>query len=86
MTYTKIRLFTANGIPEALSNLWYRTDSSVVEIQDAVEDARDGKDLLRRLGRMKLLRRFTLDRENEQKIRLKSTDCWGNISYLEIHR
>lgn len=86
MTYTKIRLFTANGIPEALSNLWYRTDSSVVEIQDAVEDARDGKDLLRRLGRMKLLRRFTLDRETEQKIRLKSTDCWGNISYLEIHR
>lgn len=86
MTYKKIRLFTANGIPEALSNLWYGTESSVVEIQDAVEDARDGKDLLRRLGRMKLLRRFTLDRENEQKIRLKSTDCWGNISYLEIHR
>lgn len=86
MTYTKIRLFTANGIPEALSNLWYGTESSVVEIQDAVEDARDGKDLLRRLGKMKLLRRFTLDRETEQKIRLKSTDCWGNISYLEIHR
>ena len=86
MTYKKIRLFTANGIPEALSNLWYGTESSVVEIQDAVEDARDGKDLLRRLGRMKLLRRFTLDRDNEQKIRLKSTDCWGNISDLEIHR
>lgn len=86
MTYKKIRLFTANGIPEALSNLWYAAESSVVEIQDAVEDARDGKDLLRRLGRMKLLRRFTLDRETEQKIRLKSTDCWGNISYLEIHR
>ena len=86
MTYTKIRLFTANGIPEALSNLWYGTESSVVEIQDAVEDAKDGKDLLRRLGGMKLLRRFTLDRETEQKIRLKSTDCWGNISYLEIHR
>lgn len=86
MTYKKIRLFTANGIPEALSNLWYGTESSVVEIQDAVEDARDGKDLMRRLAGMKLLRRFTLDRETEQKIRLKSTDCWGNISYLEIHR
>lgn len=40
MTYTNIRLFTANGIPEALSNLWYGTDCSVVEIQDAIEDAR----------------------------------------------
>lgn len=50
MTYTKISLYTSNGIPEALSNLWYRTESSVVEIQDAVEDAQNGKDLLRRLG------------------------------------
>ena len=86
MTYTNIKLYTANGIPEALSNLWYGTDSSVVELQDAVEDARDSKDLLQRLGKMKLLRRFTIDRETEQKIRLKSTDCWGNISYLEIRR
>lgn len=86
MTYTKISLYTSNGIPEALSNLWYRTESSVVEIQDAVEDAKNGKDLLRRLGSMKLLRRFTLDRENEQRLRLKSTDCFGNVSYLEIRK
>ena len=38
MTYTKINLYLANGIPEALSNLWY------------------------------------------------GTDCWGNVSYLEIIR
>ena len=46
MTYTNIRLFTANGIPEALSNLWYSNDSSVVKIEDAVEDASDSNDLL----------------------------------------
>ena len=86
MTHTKISLYTSNGIPEALSNLWYGTDCSVAEIQDAVEDAEIGKDLLRRLGSMKLLRRFTLDRENERKIRLKSTDCFGNVSYLEIRK
>ena len=56
MTYTNIRLFTANGIPEALSNLWYGTDCSVVEIQDAIEDAKNAADLLRRIQRMKLLR------------------------------
>ena len=86
MTYTKIRLYTSNGIPEALSNLWYGTDSSVVEIRDAVEDAKNGKDLLNRIQKMKLLRQFTLARENEKRIRFKGTDCWGNTSYLEIIR
>lgn len=86
MTYTNIRLFTANGIPEALSNLWYGTDCSVVEIQDAIEDAKNAADLLRRIRKMKLLRKVALDRENEQKVRFKTTDCWGNISYLEIRK
>lgn len=86
MTYTNIRLFTANGIPEALSNLWYGTDCSVVEIQDAIEDAENAADLLRRIQRMKLLRKVALDRETEQKVRFKTTDCWGNISYLEIRK
>ena len=35
---------------------------------------------------MKLLRKFTLDRETEKRIRFKGTDCWGNVSYLEIIR
>lgn len=52
----------------------------------AVEDAKNGKDLLNRIQKMKLLRKFTLDRENEKHIRFKGTDCWGNVSYLEIIR
>lgn len=52
MTYTKINLYLANGIPEALSNLWYGSDSAVVEIRDAVEDAKNGKDLLNRIQKM----------------------------------
>ena len=86
MTYKNIVLFTANGIPEALSNLWFRTDCSVVEIRDAIEDAKNGKDLLNRIQKMKLLRKFTLDRETDKRIRFKETDCWGNVSYLEIIR
>ena len=86
MTYTNIRLFTANGIPEALSNLWYGTDCSVVEIQDAIEDAKNAADLLRRIQKMKLLKKVALDRETEQRVWFKTTDCWGNISYLEIRK
>lgn len=72
--------------PGGLSNLWYGSDSAVVEIRDAVEDAKNGKDLLNRIQKMKLLRKFTLDRENDKRIRFKGTDCWGNVSYLEIIR
>lgn len=50
------------------------------------EDAKNGKDLLNRIQKMKLLRKFTLDRENDKRIRFKGTDCWGNVSYLEIIR
>ena len=66
MTYTKINLYLANGIPEALSNLWYGSDSAVVEIRDAVEDAKNGKDLLNRIQKMKLLRKFTVERQDRQ--------------------
>ena len=86
MTYTNIRLYTADGIPEAMENLWFRHECSLVEIQDAVEDAKDSKDLLQRIRRMKLLRKFTFDRENEQRIRFKGTDFCDNISYLEIRK
>ena len=64
MTYTKISLYLANGIPEALSNLWNGSDSAVVEIRDAVEDAKNGKDLLIRIQKIKLLRKFTHDRDS----------------------
>lgn len=84
MNYKKIRLFTSNGIPEALSNLWYRNECSATEISDAVEDAEDAKDLLERLQEMQLLRRLERDRETEAYIRFKATDCWGNVSSLQI--
>ena len=54
--------------------------------RNLVEDAKNGKDLLNRIQKMKLLRKFTLDRENDKRIRFKGTDCWGNVSYLEIIR
>ena len=57
MTYSKIKLYMASGIPEALSNIWYKDDSSVVEIEDAVEDASDSSDLLNRIKKLNLLKK-----------------------------
>lgn len=86
MKYTKIRLYTSRGYAESLSNLWSTNKCSIVELEDAVEDAKDAKDLLMRLRRMKLLRVFLIDRVTDTKIRFKGKDGMGNTSYLEVIR
>lgn len=84
MTYTKIRLYTADGIRESLDNLWYYGDCSITKLQDAIEDSKDSHELLERLTHMNLLRLIFFDRETEKKIRLLTLDGYRNIGYLEI--
>jgi len=85
MNHNKIRYITSNGIALALSNLWYRNECSVAAIDDAVEDARDGKDLVRLLNKLRILGgAFRLDRETPSKVRLAQTDTLGNVRYLEV--
>ena len=85
MTYQKILHYTDDRIPLSLKNL-YGFDHSVVDIEDAIEDAKDVDDLLVKLTNMRLLRRVLFDKENESRIRLKCLDCFGNVSYLEIRK
>ncbi len=85
MTYQKILYYTANRIPLSLKDLC-GFDHSVVDLEDAIEDAKDVDDLLVKLTNMRLLRRVLFDKENESRIRLKCLDCIGNVSYLEIRK
>ena len=80
----KISLQTSRGQEEALSNLWYGNSCDIASFRDAVEDSRTGAEMVRNLGRLDLLRKFRLDRETDTRIRLKSTDTLGNVSYLII--
>lgn len=82
MTYTKNQILQCKRNSGGTQNLWYSNDRSVVDI----EDESDGNDLLKLIKRLKLMRKFTLDRENDKRIRFKCTDCWGNVSYLEVIR
>ena len=85
MTCNKLRYFTSNGTPLALSNLCYRC--SVAAIEDAVEDAKDGKELARLLNQLRLLHgEFRVDRETPEKVRLIQTDTLSNVSYLEVRK
>ena len=76
-------LKTSNGIREALSNLWYQNECSIAHIEDAVADSRTGYELMTKLNSLNLFRKFTLDRETDTKVRLKSVDRLGNVSYFE---
>ena len=76
-------LKTSNGIREAMSNLWFGNDCSIVDIEDIVEDSTNGTELMNGLNSLNLFRKFTLDRETDKKVRLKSVDGLGNVSYFE---
>lgn len=76
-------LRTSNGIKEALSNLWYKNECSIVEIEDAVADSNNGTELLNQLNKLKLFGKYTLDRETDTMVRIKVVDAMGNISYFE---
>lgn len=86
MNIQKISLRTSNGIPESLSNLWFRNECDISQIEDAIYDSTDAKELVDKINCLKLLRKFTFDREIETKIRLKSIDAHGNISFLEVYK
>lgn len=76
-------LRTSSGIREAMENLWYKNECSIAQIEDAVEDSKTGYDLMTKLNSLNLFRKFTLDRETDTKVRLKSVDRLGNVSYFE---
>lgn len=75
------RLRTDRGIAEALCNLCSRC--SVTDIEDAVEDSQTGAELLNKLSKLSLSRKIALDRETDDKVRLKTIDFCGNVGYLE---
>ena len=80
------KLRCSNGGREAMSNLWYHNESSIAEIEDAVEESKNGKELTNKLNSLKLLRKFTFDKETDKKVRLKAIDSFGNISYFEVEK
>lgn len=85
MTYRNIEYYNSNGIALSSSNLCTRT-VSIVDIYDAIEDARDGRDLAARLNRLDLPVKIQFGRESAIRTSLKALDCFGNINYLEVFK
>ena len=81
----KLSLTTARGIPESLSNICAH-DECPEYIMDAAEDSKTGKEFLKGIRELHLLRHFEIERETENYVRLKGTDAFGNISFLKAYK
>lgn len=76
---------TATMIPCAMCDLaWDRDDT--VKIYDAVEDAKDGKDLVKRLNALDLKVHWTLDRETDTTVRLRGKEPMDNTRFFFAHK
>lgn len=73
---------TKDGTRLSLSNLYFRNESSVVEIMDVVEDATNAVELMSGLNKLNLFEKFRIDRTTDTYVRLKSTDSFGNTHYF----
>ena len=78
-----VRLTNGRGVTESISNLLNRGGVTAEDIYDAVEDSKDGAELVRRIGRLNISGKFVLDRETDEYVRLKSTDVLGNVRYMK---
>lgn len=76
---------TASMIPYAMCNLAWKRDDTV-KIYDAVEDAKNGTDLVKRLNTLHLKVRWTLDRETDKSVRLRGKEPMGNTRFFFAYK
>ena len=79
-------LTSARGYNEALSNLCFSRGTTVDDLYDAIEDSHSVKSLVENINKIKMVKKFNLDRETSSYVRLKNVDMLGNISYLTIKK
>lgn len=89
MKFKSIELTHCDGFPEALTNMLYGKDITV--ITDMVEDAKDEKEVYNNLVKLyekqydgSILRRPIATRTTETYFRITLLDGCGNKSYLKI--
>ena len=82
----ELKLFTANGIQQALSNLTYSKLFTVNDILDAAEDSTNGTQLMNRLRAMGLCDQMSVALETDYRAHIRIIDCFGNASYLKARK
>ena len=78
----KPELITIHGVKENLSVLYSNNNCNVIKIYDTVEESQTAEELVANLNRLKLLNKFSLDRDKPGYVRLVTTDYLENMHYL----
>lgn len=83
------KLFNQCGVRLSMNNIAHGSAmvtaySTPVDVYDAIEDAHDGKELLKNLKQLKLvgMNNMCIDRETASYVRIKGDDPLGNIRYI----
>lgn len=76
---------TATMMPCAMGDLPCDREDTV-KIYDAVEDAKNGKDLVKRLNIQNLRVRWELDRETDKMVRLRGKETFGNTRFFIAYK
>ena len=75
----KARFFNRSKTPLAWSNIC----NDVTRMEDAIEDAKTARELVKNVNRANEFLTFSIDRETEEYVRLVAKDCFGNIRYIK---
>lgn len=76
---------TASMMPYCMSDLpWERNDT--IKVYDAVEDAKNGPDLVKRLNALHLKVKWTLDHETDTSVRLRGKEPMGNTRFFFAYK
>ena len=75
----KARFFNKTKTPLAWSNIC----NDVTRMEDAIEDAKTARELVKNVNRANEFLTFSIDRETKEYVRLIAHDCFGNVRYIK---
>ena len=80
--------YNEHGVPYSWNNLNFKDRSiSVVTVLDIIEDAKNGAELVRELGKINMVHNtWVVDKETDTRVRIKHVDTLGNVTYIDCEK
>lgn len=79
-------LFNGCGYCEVWENIIHSYEVTVIDVLDAIEDAKTSTELCENINALNLIYKFHIDRETDRYVRLLSVDPLGNRKYIKAYK
>jgi hypothetical protein len=82
------KYYGASGICHAWANLCFLDkDTDATTVMDAIDDANNGDELVKNLRNLNMVsNKWVIARETDSKVKIKNTDVYGNVTYIECEK